>query len=211
MVIQAPHPRRTAPPVSETKRTSVSTQPVSLTSEIYRRAFSQAIGALGAYSITQLNYLRNGIFAQAGLDFSQSNPMLHKRFSHFDWYEPKRSDSGAIYAAMSPVQKRNIQKLLAEEKRRGGGLVLADFYRVHTRPVTQAYLARYDKTSLRILRNSLIARYGYRVQDPQLEAIYKQMPWYHPSDISSSDVLDHKMTAVERANIRQIVIAEHAR
>jgi hypothetical protein len=37
------------------------------------------------------------------------------------------------------------------------------------------------------------------------------MAWYHPTDITASEVLDQKMNALERANVQQILTAEHAR
>jgi uncharacterized protein YfaS (alpha-2-macroglobulin family) len=204
-------PADVTPPTKQQEANTTSAAPAPLSDQDYRAAFTHRVGDLSRRTITQLNFLRNGIFAQAGLDFSHTNPMLDQRFKPFSWYQPKTQNSGAIYARLSPIQKQNVQKLLAEEKRRGGGVSLSDFFRVKTRSLTQQDLVQYDKRSLRILRNSLIARYGYRPKDPELDRIYHFMPWYHPTDITSSEVLDQKMNPLERANVQQILIAEHAR
>jgi uncharacterized protein YfaS (alpha-2-macroglobulin family) len=192
-------------------KATLSQAPQPLTSRDYTRLSTQRVGDLRRYDILELNYLRNGIFAYAGLDFAQSNPALDKRFSVFAWYKPIRSGSSSIYAKLSPLQKENVQKLLTEEKRRCGGLVLADFYRVKIKKLSQSYLKRYTKQELRILRNSLIARYGLMFKDPELHRIYMQMPWYHPTQITASEILDQKMNALERANIQTLLKVERAK
>jgi len=186
-------------------------QPHSLNSDNYSYLYTHPVGALKHYSVVQLNYLRNGIFAQAGLNFEKSNPALHKRFSAFKWYTPKGSNSSSIYRMLTPLQKRNVQSLLAEEKRRCGGLVLADFYRAKIKQLDRKYLRKYNKRELRILRNSLIARYGLRFKDPELTRIYSEMPWYHPTEISASEILDQKMSDLERSNVQMILRAERHR
>jgi len=210
LVVRDPQTIAPPKPAADTN-TTVPVAPSALREADYLRVASRPVGNLARYALTQLFYLRNAIFAQAGLDFSRTNPMLDRLFKPFKWYNRTTPDGGAVYARLTPLQRQNVQKLLAEEKRRCGGLVLADFYRVKTRALTQADLTKYDKRSLRILRNSLIARHGYRFHEPELSAIFAHMPWYHPTDISSSDVLDKRMSPLERGNIQQILIAEHAR
>ncbi len=204
-------PQTITPTPPSTDLNTTAGTPAPLTEQAYLAAATHPLGSLDRYTITQLNYLRNSIFAQGGLDFSRTNPMLDRLFKPFTWYTHTTQKAGAVYARLTPLQRRNIQQLLTEEKRRGGGLSLADYYRVHTTPLTPALLAKYDKRSLRILRNSLIARYGYRFHDPELSRIFAAMPWYHPTDIRSSTVLDERMTPLERANVQQILHAEQTR
>lgn len=111
--------------------------PGKLTDKDYESVYTQAVNNLDHYRITQLNFLRNSIFARAGLDFSKTNPMLFEKFSHYSWYHPGASLSSEIYKDLIPLRKENVQKLLAEERRRGGGLVLADFYRVRIKALTE--------------------------------------------------------------------------
>jgi len=182
-----------------------------LTSGVYVKAYRSRIGDLHHYSVVALNYLRNGIFAQAGLNFEQSNPALHKRFSVFDWYQPTDTRSSTVYAGLTPVQKKNVQALLREEKHRCGGLVLADFYRVKIKKLTKNDLKKYTKSELGILRNSLIARHGLSFKDPMLSHIFSEMPWYHPTDITAAEILDQKMSDLERANVQLILKTEQQR
>ncbi len=179
-----------------------------LSSERYVKAAHTPIGDLHHYSLMEIHYLRNGIFAQAGLNFAQSNPALHKRFSAFEWYHPRDSRSANVYARLTPLQKKNVQRLLREEKRRCGGLVLADFYRVKIKALTTHDLKRYTKKELRILRNSLIARYGLAFKDPALTRIFSEIPWYHPTKITASEIIDRKMNDLERANMQLILKME---
>jgi uncharacterized protein YfaS (alpha-2-macroglobulin family) len=190
------------------EKAALTQQPKILDTDDYTRLYTHPVAALTRYNIVQLNYLRNGIFAQAGLDFEKSNPALHKRFSAFSWYKPTSSKSSTVYAKLTALQKKNIQALLAEEKRRCGGLVLADFYRVKIKQLDAQYLRRYSKRELRILRNSLIARYGLRFKEQELTRIYSEMPWYHPTEITASEIIDQKMSDLERANIQTILKVE---
>ena len=157
------------------------------------------------YTILQLNFLRNAIFAHSGFNFEKSNPMLHKLFSNFAWYHPNKKSSSIIYAGMSDLQKANIQILAEEERRRGGGLVLADFYRVNSKLLTKNDLKGYSKHQLFILRNSLFARRGVKFKNSELNEIFSYMPWYKPTDVSSSIVFDEQMSKQEKENIMLMV------
>ncbi len=182
----------------------------SLDSEDYTQLMQRGLGSLEHYSLLQLNYLRNGIFAQKGLDFSNTNPLLDKEFKKYTWYTPTDQDSAKIYKEFTPLQRQNVISLLKEEKNRcGGSLVLADFYRVSTKPLTAKYLKKYSKKDLRILRNSLISRYGYIAKDKSLESIYKQMPWYKPdANATTGTIIDKTMSSIQRSNIKAILAVE---
>ena len=125
-------------------------------------------------------------------------------FSNYGWYHPGTDSSSTIYKQLTPLQKENVQKLLEEEKRRGGGLVLADFYRVRIKALSEEDLKRYDKHQLSILRNSLFARHGVRFQNKELKQIFSTMPWYHRNDVSSSTVFDEQMSEQEKGNVTLI-------
>lgn len=204
-----------APAASEVQNSASSNSEnnQTLNGEDYVKLFNYPAGDLSRYSVIELNHLRNGIFAQIGLDFSKTNPSLHKLFSRFKWYKPKISSSSAAFAKLSAMQKKNVLALLNEEKKRcGGSLVLADFYRVKVRKLTEADLKKYSKRDLRILRNSLIARYGLVFKDKELTKIFKEMPWYKPNpNITASEIIDKKMTPLERENLLTILKAEKTR
>jgi uncharacterized protein YfaS (alpha-2-macroglobulin family) len=177
----------------------------------FESVYTKPVEGMDRYTITQLNFLRNSIFARAGLDFKESNPMLDEMFSNFWWYRPTTSSSAAIYRKINPLQKENIQKLLEEEKRRGGGLVLADYYRVKSKALSEEDLEKYDKHQLAILRNSLFARHGVTFSKKEYQDIFSYMPWYHPKNVSSSTVFDEQMSEQEKANVQLMLKLEKSR
>ncbi len=186
-----------------TKNTStLSTQ--KLTAEDFDSVYKNSLNNLDRYSITQLNFLRNSIFARAGFDFEKTNPMLYQKFSNYSWYHPTPKISSVIYKELTTLQKENIHKLLDEEKFRGGSLVLADFYRVRIKLLSEDDLKKYSKQQLFILRNSLFARHGVSFKSIDLKQIFSYMPWYHPNDVTSATVFDEQMSEQEKANVKLI-------
>ena len=184
-----------------------------LSSSDYTRLMNSPIGDMSKYTLLQLYYLRNGLFAQIGLDFSQTNPFLHNFYKKFNWYKPTIKSGTVAFKKLPEVAKKNVIKLLNEEKKRcGGSLVLADFYKVNARVLTKQKLSKYSKKDLRILRNSLIARYGYVFKDENLNRIFKNMPWYKPNpNITTSEIIDKLMNETQRANIQTILSVEHSK
>ncbi|SFV62021.1 PAN domain protein [hydrothermal vent metagenome] len=184
--------------VQEVKKISILD---TLLKEDYAFLNTKYLHDLKKYSILEVNVLRNAIFAQGGLNYENTNPMLHERFSAYAWYTAKSEDSAKVYQSLSKISIANIQSLLKEEKQRGGGLVLADYYRVNTLVMTEALLAKYSKRDLKILRNSLFARYGRKFKEESLTKIFSFMPWYRPSDITVSEIFDELMSEREKNTI----------
>jgi len=198
------------PPASDNNETNTTNQ--ALSQNDYLKAINEPLRDLSKYSVYELNYLRNAIFAYNGLDFATSNPALHERFSKFSWYKPTIVSGSAAYGKLSNMQKENVQKLLQTEKKRLGGLTLADFYRINIKQLERKYLQRYSKAQLRILRNSLIARYGLKFQDEALTKIFSQLDWYKVNeDITSSEIIDKKMNTLQRANLLLILSVEKSK
>ncbi len=183
-----------------------------LSQQDYLDVFAMPIKRLSRYKIEQLHFLRNAIFGHAGLSFEKSNPALHQKFLLYAWYVPSTDNSSEIYQKLSPLHKQNVHALLDEEKRRAGGLVLSDYDRVYKEMLNEKMLAKYDKESLRILRNSLFSRYGLSFAKTalQLDAIYAYMPWYKPKDITVSEIFDTQMTQLEKSNILLMIKLEKA-
>ena len=65
---------------------------------------------------------------------------------------------------------------------------------------------RLKKSTLRIMRNSILAQNGYRFQSKDLQDYFSKCSWYHP--ISSND--DVKPNLMERLNV-ELIQAEEAR
>ncbi|SFV51776.1 PAN domain protein [hydrothermal vent metagenome] len=172
-----------------------------LSEDDYIGVNSKLITDLSGYSIVQLSFLRNSIFAHAGLDFEARNPMLHNLFSAYSWYHPREKNPSKVYMKLTQIQKENIKTLLDEEKRLGGGLALSDFYRVHNKLLRESDLSQYTKDQLYILRNSLFARRGVKFNNPRLREIFSHMPWYRPTDITSATIYDEIMSEQEKSNV----------
>ena len=58
----------------------------------------------------------------------------------------------------------------------------------------------FDKTMLRLMRNSILARHGYVFQSKDLQEYFGNEPWYHPTDNNDDINLSFK----ERLNIEII-------
>ncbi|OYT72505.1 MAG: hypothetical protein CFK52_04700 [Chloracidobacterium sp. CP2_5A] len=82
--------------------------------------------------------------------------------------------------------------------------VPGDFPEASLRDLTEDDLADLSLEELRLMRNEILARHGYRFADPGLAEHFKAQPWYHPTENSASD----KLTPVEKRNIERIRRAE---
>ncbi len=69
--------------------------------------------------------------------------------------------------------------------------------------LTKAALARYKKSTLRIMRNSILAKHGYRFQSKDLQEYFGAQDWYMPQNND-----DIKLSFVEQLNIEMIKTAE---
>jgi len=176
-------------------------KPAKLSEDDYISVNTKLITDTGQYNIVQLSFLRNSIFAHAGLDFEARNPMFHNLFSAYSWYHPRDKNPSKVYTKLSHIQKENIKTLLDEEKRLGGGLALPDFYRVHNKLLKETDLSKYTKDQLYVLRNSLFARRGVKFNNPRLREIFSHMPWYRPTDITSATIHDEIMSEQEKSNV----------
>ena len=186
-----------------------NTQKEALELSDYKDIFNSPIKDISKYTTLQLNTLRNAIFAYVGLDFRDSNIELYKKFSKFKWYKPSIKSGAIAYSKLTTLQKDNVEALLRQEKKRLGGLTLSDFYRVNTKELDSRYFKRYNKKELKILRNSLIARYGYIFKNRELDLIFKNLPWYKTNpNIDTSTIIDKKLNATQRANLDTILEVE---
>ena len=68
-------------------------------------------------------------------------------------------------------------------------------------------LAKYDKKSLRIMRNEILARHGYRFESKDLQDYFGKQSWYQPA--ASNDQI--KLSLLEQLNIDLIKFAENSK
>lgn len=67
--------------------------------------------------------------------------------------------------------------------------------------LTSGYLSSYNVETLRLMRNDIYARYGYKFKNKELNKIFKEQSWYLPS---TSDASSLKFNEIERINIALI-------
>ena len=62
------------------------------------------------------------------------------------------------------------------------------------------YLGRFSKPQLRLLRNEILARHGWKFQSKDLQDYFSQQPWYKPAKDNNSI----KLSIIEMTNIQLI-------
>jgi hypothetical protein len=77
------------------------------------------------------------------------------------------------------------------------------------RPLDYGALTTCSAAELRLLRNAIFARHGYRFRSPELRAHFSGFDWYRPSAAATEKLRRGEgLSAVERANIKRIKRAE---
>ena len=79
-----------------------------------------------------------------------------------------------------------------------------DYTFASTIPLVDDILFHYNLEELRLIRNEIFARYGYRFKREDLETFFKSKDWYKPI---SDDVTD-KLTELEKLNVQLILNVE---
>lgn len=72
--------------------------------------------------------------------------------------------------------------------------------------LNDGHFRRLKKSTLRIMRNEILARHGYRFQSKDLQEYFSQRTWYHPA-LSNDDV---KPNDIEMLNL-ELIKAEEAK
>lgn len=65
-------------------------------------------------------------------------------------------------------------------------------------------LSRYNRSTLRVMRNEILARHGYVFQSQDLKDYFEGQPWYKPAENNS----DIKLSFIEQLNVELIKSAE---
>jgi hypothetical protein len=75
------------------------------------------------------------------------------------------------------------------------------------RPVSKSDLAHLGRWELRVARNEIFARYGYRFGPEKLIGYFGAQSWYQPSDLPENEIVE-KLSRTEWHNISLIRQAE---
>lgn len=106
---------------------------------------------------------------------------------------PDREEGGWMREELPPLElKKNIS--------RGSRFAYANNTLLNDRQ-----FRRFGKETMRIMRNSILARHGYRFKSKDLQEYFSKQPWYSPA--ASNDNI--KPSFVEQLNIELIKAAEN--
>ncbi|HUO52528.1 MAG TPA: YARHG domain-containing protein [Gemmatimonadaceae bacterium] len=128
-------------------------------------------------------------------------PWMQEYFDDRYWYHPRPGYNDRM---LSESELANIARLDSLLRAGGLGIKPGEMGRYMTVVITDSMLNGTDLSELRLLRNEIYARHGYRFQTPYLQRWFETEDWYTPrADFKESD-----LTAVDRANIATITARE---
>lgn len=106
----------------------------------------------------------------------------------------RKPNKDCVYALTqtSDNLKDCVSRQKADEEREGGWLT-------QNRLLTAAYLGRFAKSQLRLMRNEILARRGWIFQSKDLKDYFSSQSWYHPVGNNNSII-----SIIERVNIELI-------
>ena len=106
----------------------------------------------------------------------------------------RKPNKDCVYALTltSDNLKDCVSRQKADEGREGGWLM-------QNRLLTAAYLGRFAKSQLRLMRNEILARRGWIFQSKDLKDYFSSQSWYHPVGNNNSII-----SIIERVNIELI-------
>lgn len=155
------------------------------------------------FSTADLRILRNSIFARHGYKFKSAD--LRKYFSQYSWYEPRYDD---VYSMLNSIEKKNVEFFKSMEDRMANDsepvvklpqaeVNEAMFERLSRETPSVEELSQFTSAELRILRNSIFARHGYKFKSADLRDYFSRYSWY---EARYADVLK-LLNSVEKKNI----------
>jgi hypothetical protein len=148
---------------------------------------------LAGLSPALLRIARNEIFARHGYRFEAED--LQSYFQNRPWYAPR---TGSV--VLGNIEKDNVTLIKSRELAGGGEPVAVGFIFPHSSntvlQVSEVENLSADKR--RYARNEIFARNGYIFNDPKLDAYFRKMSWYRPTQ------RDVTLSPVEQANVTTI-------
>jgi hypothetical protein len=147
---------------------------------------------LKGVNLHELRLMRNEFYARHGRTFAA--PWLQQHFDFQPWYKPV--DEGEQPSELSPVEKQNVETIVAVEKRVREEL--------GTKPISKRILEGLFIEDARKLRNEIYARHGKVFKDKAMQKYFESFDWYKPDP-----KFDEKsLTKAERQNYAAILAYE---
>ena len=88
-------------------------------------------------------------------------------------------------------------------RRAGHPQPVGDYPETAIRRLTYTDIAGKSKRQLRLMRNEIYARHGYRF-DSDLRTHFDQKSWYKPMTTNGKDLYHNHFSAIERYNVKFI-------
>ena len=148
----------------------------------------EMLRGLGLY---ELRLLRNEVYARRGRQFRID--WLAQYFYGQLWYEPTAEFKEV---ELSPVEKQNVETIVAYENRLKDGL--------STAPVSPGLLEGLFLEDAQKLRYEIYARHGKVFREKWLQDYFSSFPWYKANPAYT----DRALTPVERRNVAAILAYE---
>lgn len=153
---------------------------------------------LRAYDNATLKIMRNEIFARYGYIFKTSDMVEY--FSKQSWYKPTL----ATAPKLTSIEEQNVALIKSLESGASTTPQLRSFATISKpmfpetalRDLTRSELEEYSLSQLVVMRNEIVARFGYIFKDKEIAQHFTKQPWYKP-------VLQTlpKLSAVEQSNL----------
>lgn len=205
-----------------------SQQPIISTSPSTLGQYPEThLRALGCHDLEDktryaLWIMRNEMFARYGYRFK--NKALAVYFKQ--WYQSNELETNPndiFNYQFSDLERSNVKLIYQYEKNRINNLLqfvatpfktpnqitdlsqpAGDYPETSIRQLTCADIADKSQQELRLMRNEIFARYGYRFNDSELQNYFERQSWYKPITIDATNLYDHQFTPIEQYNIKFI-------
>jgi len=84
--------------------------------------------------------------------------------------------------------------------------------RLLERELSRSRIERCDTVSLKLIRNAIFARHGYRFSSPDLTAHFGRFDWYRPDDLATKKLkAGELLTTIDKKNIELLKAIEKER
>jgi hypothetical protein len=149
--------------------------------------------------------MRNEMFARYGYRFKNKELAAYfQRWSQLNHVESSASD--IFDYQFYDLERSNVKLIYQYEQNRMTDNLepVADHPETSTRRLTDADIAGKSKRELRIMRNEIFARHGYRFGTDYLQTHFEKKSWYKPSTTDGADLYHNHFTQIERDNVKFI-------
>lgn len=149
------------------------------------------------YDWDDLRLMRNAIYAAHGYRFKNKELLNH--FSQFSWYEPLYDN---VDKKLTKRELANVNVILNRERELKPNTKSSvkdsnPFRYLSSSKLKADALRGIPASELRIMRNAIFARHGYKFKNKELLRYFSSFSWYKPL----YDNVNNMLNATERANI----------